>query len=134
MTHSDIVKALEQLQSSSTISVGWVVRGDNYELVPGESITPEQFAAALAQVAAEQALAASRKIWPTVADFYAEFTPTEKYLIQSSVIPSIVVARGDLAMWRGDVWSDNPNVLAGLDAMVEAGVITKERKTEILTK
>ena len=94
----------------------------------------EEINASWAEIEAEQVLAASRKIWATVADFYAEFTGTEKYLIQSSTVPAIVVARGDLAMWRGDVWSDNVDVLAGLDAMVEAGVITAERKIEILKK
>ena len=94
----------------------------------------EEINAAWAEIEAEQALVASRKIWATAADFYAEFTGTEKYLIQSSTVPAIVVARGDLAMWRGDVWSDNVDVLAGLDAMVEAGVITAERKIEILKK
>ena len=125
---------MEALQAAGVISSGWVVRGEDYELAPGDSITPEQLSAALAQVAAEQSLAAARKIWPTVADFYAEFTGTEKYLIHSSTVPVIVVARGDLAMWRGDVWSDNADILAGLDAMVTAGVLTAERRAEILAK
>ena len=94
----------------------------------------EEINAAWAEIEAEQALVASRKIWPTVADFYAEFDPTEKYLIQSSAIPSIVVARGDLAMWRGEVWSDNSDVLAGLDAMVKAKILTAARRAEILAK
>lgn len=85
-------------------------------------------------VKAEREEANTRKIWPRVADFYAEFTPTEKYLIQSSTIPAIVVARGDLAMWRGDVWSDNADVLAGLDAMVKAKILTAARRAEILAK
>ena len=89
---------------------------------------------AWAEIEAAQALIDARKIWPTVADFYAEFTPTEKYLIQSSTIPAIVVARGDLAMWRGDVWSDNADVLAGLDAMVKAKILTAARRAEILAK
>lgn len=96
--------------------------------------TDEQLAAVAEQSEAREASELNRKIWPTVADFYAEFTSTEKYAIQSSNVPAIVVARGDLAMWRGDVWSDNVDVLAGLDAMVEAGVITAERKIEILKK
>lgn len=86
------------------------------------------------QEASEDLAESSRKIWPTVADFYAEFTSTEKYAIQSSNVPAIVVARGDLAMWRGDVWSDNAGVLAGLDAMVKAKILTAARRAEILAK
>lgn len=96
--------------------------------------TREELEQALLDFLAEKSLAAIRKIWPTVADFYAEFTSTEKYLIQSSTIPAIVVARGDLAMWRGDVWSDNADVLAGLDAMVKAKILTAARRAEILAK
>lgn len=110
----------------ATLTETWV----DARPVPSEAAINE----AWAEIEAAQALIDARKIWPTVADFYAEFTPTEKYLIQSSAIPSIVVARGDLAMWRGDVWSDNPDVLAGLDAMVAAGVLTAERRSEILAK
>lgn len=110
----------------ATLAETWV----DARPIPSE----EAINAAWAEIEAEQVLAAARKIWATVADFYAEFTGTEKYLIQSSTVPAIVVARGDLTMWRGDVWSDNVDVLAGLDAMVEAGVITAERKIEILKK
>jgi hypothetical protein len=60
MIHSDIVSVLETLQSAGTISAGWVVRGEEYELAPGDSITQEQLAAALDQVTEAQATAASR--------------------------------------------------------------------------
>lgn len=110
----------------ATLTETWV----DARPVPSEAAINE----AWAEIEAAQALIDARKIWPTVADFYAEFTPTEKYLIQSSAIPSIVVARGDLAMWRGDVWSDNPDVLAGLNAMVKAKILTAARRAEILAK
>lgn len=115
----------------------WETREDLLECWEGDmddlpSMADLEFA--LDEHHAAQALSAARKVWPTVADFYAEFTAAEKYAIQSSAIPSIVVARGDLAMWRGDVWSDNPDVLAGLNAMVKAKVLTVERRAEILAK
>ena len=110
----------------ATLTETWV----DARPVPSEAAINE----AWAEIEAAQALIDARKIWPTVADFYAEFTPTEKYLIQSSTIPAIVVARGDLAMWRGDVWSDNADVLAGLDAMVKAKILTAARRAEILAK
>ena len=110
----------------ATLTETWV----DARPVPSEAAINE----AWAEIEAAQALIDARKIWPTVADFYAEFPPTEKYLIQSSTIPAIVVARGDLAMWRGDVWSDNADVLAGLDAMVKAKILTAARRAEILAK
>lgn len=111
----------------------WKTRDDLIECWESVGSVPtlaELETALTAHHAAEELIAA-RKVWPTVAEFYAEFTPTEKYLIQSSTIPSIVVSRGDLAMWRGEVWVDHVDVIAGLDAMVEAGVITAERAVEI---
>ena len=111
---------------------------EEYEATPildgCDRYTREELEQALLDFLTAKALASARKIWTTVADFYAEFTGTEKYLIQSSTVPAILVARGDLAMWRGDVWSDNADVLAGLDAMVTAGVLTAERRAEILAK
>jgi len=84
-----------------------------------------------AEIAARDA-AASRKVWPSVAEFYAEFWDTEQYGIQTSTSPSIIVARGQLAMWRGDVWSDDPRIVGGLDALVAAGIIDAERRAQIL--
>lgn len=48
MTHSEKVKALEQLQSNSVISVGWVVRGEEIELAHGEVVYEQQLLDALA--------------------------------------------------------------------------------------
>lgn len=139
MTKQDILFALDITHpGGAPIRPGasWETRDDLLKCWIGKDEVPDMdtLTAALDKHHAAQALIASRKIWPTVADFYAQFTPSEKYIIQSSTVPSIVVARGDLAMWRGDVWSDNADVLAGLDAMVEATIITPERKAEILTK
>jgi protein tyrosine phosphatase len=88
--------------------------------------------AAWAEIQAEQSIATSRKIWETVADFWAEFTTNEQYAIQVSVAPEIIIARGKLAMWRGGVWSDDPRVTGALDALVSATILTPERKAEIL--
>jgi hypothetical protein len=109
-------------------------------LLPGMiRYTPEQLDAAAAEIAAEQAAAAARKIWKTVADFYAEFTgyisaenPGEKYLLATSTHPMMILAREELAMWRGEVWSDDPRIVGGLDGMVALGILSAGRKAEIL--
>lgn len=72
------------------------------------------------------------KVWKTCADFYDEFTTGEQYGLQSSAVPDLVVARGQLAMWRGEVWADDPRIIGGLDAMVAAALIDEARKNEIL--
>lgn len=76
---------------------------------------------------------AARKVWPSVAEFYDEFTETEQYLLQISTDAALVVARGKLSMWRGEVWNDDERITGGLTAMVSATVITETRKTEILS-
>jgi hypothetical protein len=92
------------------------------------------------QITAEQALileevekAKNRKIWPTVADFWSEFTDTEKLAIADSTIDGIKLLREELRMWRGEVWSDDQRVQQGLGGLVALGILTDERKTEILT-
>lgn len=85
-------------------------------------------------VVAEREAEAARKVWETVAMFYDEFTDEEQYLLQASTEPAVIVARGKLAMWRGQVWNDDERILAGLKALVQAGVLTQARKRSILTK
>jgi hypothetical protein len=75
----------------------------------------------------------TRKIWPTVADFWKVFTNTQKYQIMTSENPTLIVARADLLAHRGEVWSDNSDLTIALDAMVTDSIITAEKKTEILS-
>lgn len=75
----------------------------------------------------------SRKIWPSVQEFYAEFSGLERYAIQSTTDPAVVVARGDLAMWRGEIHSDDERVIAGLAALVGDGIITGSRRDSIIS-
>lgn len=109
----------------------WSLSGDNYATLqwigPGEPPTLEELEAAWAQLEA-------RKIWHTVADFWAEFSDAEKLAIAGSTIPGIRLLHEELRMWRGEVWSDDPKVQAGLTGLVAVGILTESRKTEILTK
>jgi len=83
---------------------------------------------------AQLAAVVDRKIWLTVADFWAEFSDAEKLAIAGSTIPGIRLLHEELRMWRGEVWSDDPKVQAGLSGLVAVGILTESRKTEILTK
>ena len=83
---------------------------------------------------AEEIAAVARKIWHTVADFWAEFSDAEKLAIADSTIPGIRLLHEELRMWRGEVWSDDPKVQAGLSGLVAVGILTEFRKTEITTK
>jgi hypothetical protein len=109
----------------------WSLFGNDYATLqwigPGEPPTMEELEAAWAQLEA-------RKIWHTVADFWAEFSDTEKLAIAGSTIPGIRLLHEELRMWRGEVWSDDPKVQQGLSGLVAVGILTESRKTEILTK
>jgi hypothetical protein len=121
----------------------WTMYGD--EIIPrdgGPIPTPEEIEAARpaaeAAIAAEAAAAATalaaRKVWPTVSEFWAEFENGEKYAIETSPSPEIIVLRADLKLWLKDVWSDDPRIVLGLDTLVAAGIIDEARRVTILTK
>jgi len=82
----------------------------------------------------EQIAAASRKVWPTVAEFWAEFEGAEKYAIEVSTDPEIIVLRADLKLWLRDVWSDDPRIIYALEKLVTVGILTEERRAAILQK
>lgn len=81
----------------------------------------------------EQA-AAARKVWKTSGDYLTEFTFEEMAAISLSQNPTIAALRLLMASWAGEVWSDDPRVLAGLQELVLVGILTQERANEILSK
>lgn len=98
--------------------------------------TEAEFAATEAQAkslfAQEQAPV---KTWPTVAEFNAEFTKDEKKAIIRAARQDDDLALLDREMlsWRGQVWANDARVLAGLDALVAARILTTQRRSEILS-
>lgn len=123
----DIAKAITIARPSAQ----WTLNGDTLDgltwIGPGEPPTLEELQAAWAQLQ-------SRKIWATVADFWGEFSNTEKLAIADSKIPDIRLLHEELRMWRGEVWSDDPKVQQGLSGLVAVSILTESRKTEILRK
>ena len=80
----------------------------------------------------EEIAARGRKIWPTVADFWNEFSAAEQLAIISSNIAEIKLLDRQLLIWPGQVWSDDERVIAGMNALVNANIISEIRKSEIL--
>lgn len=84
------------------------------------------------------AVRAARKIWTDAGAFLQEFTLEEIAAIELSTNPTVAALRLILTSWSGEVWSDDPlgggRVMTGLNALVSAGIITEQRKTEVLAK
>jgi hypothetical protein len=83
---------------------------------------------------AENAIIVARKTWPNAAAFLGEFTMSELSAISLSLDPTIAALRFLLASWPADVWSDDPRIIMGLDALETAGIITEARRGEIVAK
>jgi hypothetical protein len=82
----------------------------------------------------DELAASARKIWPNAAAFLSEFTMPELAAISLSLDPIIAALRLLLASWPADIYSDDPRIIGGLSALVEAGIITEARRDEILAK
>ena len=67
-----------------------------------------------------------RKTWPTL-EFWARFTATERAEAKGA-IPEFYEA----LLAAHEVISDDPLTIAGLDALVALGIITTERKAQLL--
>jgi hypothetical protein len=71
------------------------------------------------------------KKWENVQDFMAEFTMPEKAQIAISQDPTVAALRLELTTWLSEVHVDDPRVVIGLNKLVELGIISEQRKTEI---
>lgn len=74
------------------------------------------------------------KSWPSVAEFYGEFFDSEIYRISTSGSPAVVVARDKLMAWRGEVLANDSRIVAGMSALIAAGIIDESRRDTILGK
>lgn len=73
------------------------------------------------------------KIWPTIQQFMECFTMSEKAALGLSTDPTIAALRIDASTWLTPVHANDSRVVMGLDKMVELGIISADRKTEIIT-
>ena len=72
------------------------------------------------------------KKWPTVAEFWAEFTTDEALSIALSSDSIVALLRTNLAMWRGAVHADDPQITEGLAYLVSIDLITADRISAII--
>jgi hypothetical protein len=123
----DIARAISQSRPEAQ----WSLSGDDYSTLqwvgPGEPPTIDELEAAWAALQA-------RKIWPTKAHFWDELTADEKAGILNSDHSGIKVLWSDLTMWPGEVWSDDTRIQQGLSGLVALGLLTAQRKDQILAK
>lgn len=70
--------------------------------------------------------------WENVQAFMAAFTMPEKAQISLSTDLTIAALRLELTTWFSEVYGNDPRVVAGLDKLVELGILTSERRSEIL--
>ena len=104
------------------------------ELLAERPQASEQQISEWASARFERQVILTRKTWPTKAEFWNEFSPAEQLAIMGSTEPAIRILDRQLLVWPGEVWSDDPRVTGGLDALVAAEILTLERKAEILAK
>lgn len=76
----------------------------------------------------------ARKIWDGAKEFLDELTTQEAAGFALSTHPVLAMMRLKLSCWSSEVWSDHPDVLAALAVGVSEGILTEERKLQILTK
>lgn len=74
-----------------------------------------------------------RRIWPTAAHFWNEFTPQEQLNIVSRNESEIKVLTVHLTIWPGEVWSDDVRLQSALQILVARNVLTQSRIDELLT-
>lgn len=72
-------------------------------------------------------------LWDNAQDFMAAFTMQEKSVIALSADATIAALRFELSTWLSTVHSADARVQAGLNRLVELGILTAERKEEIIS-
>jgi hypothetical protein len=106
-----------------------IVKSDTDTLLSDEMLEADALAAGYTYPPVEP----QPKRWPDAEAFVAEFTFPEMEKIGLSTEPTIAALRFLLSSWRSQVISDDPRVQAGMDALVQTGILTEERRSEILS-
>lgn len=76
----------------------------------------------------------AKKIWDTNYDFIMEFTKAERKSLRKNNNDDVGDLWVQITTWQGDVHSDDPRIVGGLDLIEALGIITPERRAEILSK
>lgn len=73
------------------------------------------------------------KIWDNAIMFWESFNLNEQLLLANSNDPILNLMKIWLSIWKNEIWSNDPRVENALNKAEELGLITTERKNEILT-
>lgn len=73
-----------------------------------------------------------RRVWENSALFLNEFTFEEQMAIASSNAPDIKALSLVLAVWPGELWSDDYRLQTGMRSIVQKNIIPFERINNIL--
>ena len=121
------MKRIAQISGQYIVNV--TLGKDDAVLAPDQMLEADALAAGYAYPPVEP----QPKRWPDAEAFVAEFTLPEMAAIGLSTDPTIAALRFLLSSWRSQVISDDPRVQAGMDALVQTGVLTEDRRVEILS-
>lgn len=124
-TFNTTMKRIAHISNGHITNVS--IAPDDAELNPGTMLEAEALAQGLTW-----APVATAPIWPNVQSFMAAFTMPEKAAIELSTDTTIAALRLELTTWLTEVHPTDPRVIAGLDKLVELGILTSERRSEIL--
>lgn len=70
--------------------------------------------------------------WPTVQQFMDAFTDAELVAVWDSTDANVKGLRTRLLAWYSTVLADDARIQLGLGLLVQLGILTDDRKTEIL--
>jgi len=120
--------------TTAIIESGYIVNviltGDGWTAAEGVTAMPYDVAISAGYV--RKPAVATEKIWPNSQAFMAEFSLAEMAAISLSTNPIIAALRMMLSTWRSEVHANHDDVITGLNALVSEGILTAERKDEIL--
>jgi len=122
-----IMNRIAQIENNQIINVS--LANDDYVCKSDEMIEADAIAAGFIYYQPP----VGPKKWQNVQLFMAEFTMSEKANIALSMDPTVAALRLELTTWLSEVHSDDPRVVSGLFKLVELGIISEQRKVEIIT-
>lgn len=73
------------------------------------------------------------KWWATSVSFLSEFTAAELQAVHTCQVPEITRLLLILLTWPSEVWAADSRIIDGMAALVTVGILTDERKNQILS-
>lgn len=105
-----VAQSFPTIEIPDHVQLGWMQTEDGWEAPP-----------------------ATGKRWPNSAAFLSDFTLAELAALELSTNPTLAALRLLLSVWPGEVWEGDTRIQLGFTALVDAGILTAERRTQLLT-